>query len=364
MEQTDVGELLSTGSEVSSNTQIQRQVARFGDTNDKRQGSTEQVIKTYLAPRYEAKFSKRSYGYRPEKNAHQAIGECQQDCWKSDWVIDLDIKGFFDNIVHEWMLRMLKEEVAEQWVLMYIERWLQAPEQFPDGTIKERTKGTPQGGVISPLLANVYLHYAIDMWLEHRHKGVTFQRYADDIVIHCKSKEAAQSLLSEIKERLFKFGLELSEEKTKIVYCKKGKCPERKGEEQVFKFLGHEFKPKTTKNRRTGELFIGYLVTISQSAKTKMQEAFRALNLHVRSDLSIEAIAEMINAKLRGWISYYGKYGSRDLWNVFKQLNYRLLKWWKRKHKTRSIYKAIVQLKAEQQNNPHLFAHWQAGYTI
>jgi group II intron reverse transcriptase/maturase len=324
----------------------------------------QQVIKTYLEPRYERLFSKSSYGYRPDKNAHQAIGQCQQDCWKHDWVIDLDIKGFFDNIEHEWMLRMLEQEVSERWVLMYIERWLKAPMQKPDGTQKERTKGTPQGGVISPLLANIYLHYVIDIWLERKNKGVTFQRYADDIVIHCHSKEAAQALLLSIKERLMKFGLELSEEKTKVVYCKRGSSPDRKEEQQKFTFFGHDFKPKTAKNRSTGKRFLGYVATIGQSAKTKMYQAFRSCNLHKRTDLSLKAIAEMINAKLRGWIGYYGKYGSNDLWYVFKMLNYRLLKWWKRKHKTGSIYKAIEQIRKEQQSKPQLFVHWQAGYAI
>ncbi len=176
----------------------------------------QQVIKTYLEPRYEAKFRQSSYGYRPKKRAHQALDQCQRNCWKYDWVIDLDIKSFFDNIDHDWMMRMLEEETKEKWVLMYIQRWLQAPLRMPDGDVKQRTKGTPQGGVISPLLANIYLHYIIDLWLETKYKQAAFERYADDVIIHCRTKAEAEQLLAATKERLRKFGLEVGQEVSKL----------------------------------------------------------------------------------------------------------------------------------------------------
>ena len=324
----------------------------------------QQAIKTYLEPRYEEKFRESSYGYRPNKRAHQAIGKCQQNCWKYDWVIDLDIKGFFDNINHDWMMRMMEEETQEKWVLMYIRRWLQAPMRMGNGEVKERSKGTPQGGVISPLLANIYLHYALDLWLEKKHMESVYERYADDVIIHCRSKEAAQNLLAAIRERLGKFGLELSEEKTKIVYCKHGKMPDRKEETQSFTFLGHDFKPKTAMNRQMGKKFLGYLATASKTARVRMYQTLKEYSIQRRTDLSLEELSAMINQKVQGWINYFEVYGRNDLWHIFYWLNYRLLKWWKRKHKMESIYAAIEQIKTEQRRHPKLFAHWKAGYTI
>lgn len=324
----------------------------------------QQVVKTYLEPRYEVLFSVSSYGYRPNKGAHQAIGECQRNCWKYEWVIDLDIKGFFDNINHDWMIRMLQEETKEKWVLRYIERWLKAPMQMPDGEIKERIKGTPQGGVISPLLANIYLHYVLDLWLEKKHKEAAFERYADDVVIHCCSKEEAVRLLAVIKERLGKFSLEVSQEKTKIVYCKRGNRPKRKDELQTFTFLGHDLKPKSAKNKLTGEKFVSYLATVSKSARKRMCQQLKEYNIHKRTDLSLQEIGELINHKVQGWINYFAVYGRNDLWQLFSRLNYRLIKWWMHTHKILSIYVALEQIKAVQKEKPELFAHWKAGYKI
>lgn len=324
----------------------------------------QQVVKKYLEGRYEAKFSESSYGYRPHKGAHQAIEACQKNCWKYDWVIDLDIKAFFDNIDHTWMMRMLEEETKEKWVLMYIRRWLEAPVQKPDGEVQSRIKGTPQGGVISPLLANIYLHYAIDLWLEKKHKGIAFERYADDAVIHCHSKKEAEELLKAIRERLNKFGLELSEEKTKIVYCKHGKQTDRKSETNTFKFLGHDFKPKTAKNGKTGKKFLSYLATMSKTARVKINQTLKEYNIQRRTDLAIREIGEMISPKVRGWINYFEKYGRNELWHIFLGLNHRLIKWWKRKHKLESIYEAVEEIKKEQFKNLQWFAHWKAGYTI
>ncbi len=324
----------------------------------------QQVIKTYLEPRYEEKFSKSSYGYRPKKNAHEALKACRENCWNYGWVIDLDIKGFFDNINHEWMMRMLGEDVKERWVLMYIRRWLEAPMRMPDGEVRERRKGTPQGGVISPLLANIYLHYAIDLWIEKRHKGTAFERYADDVIIHCWSKGEAETLVTAMRERIGKFGLEISEEKTRIVYCKWGNRPDKKDETQSFTFLGHDFKPKTARNSRTGKKFLSYLTAVSKSARTKMSRIIKECNIQKRTDLSLKEIGEMINQQVWGWINYYEKYGRNEMWHIFYWLNYRLIKWWMLKHKSSSIYVAIEQLRLEQQKNPKLFAHWNAGYII
>ena len=221
-------------------------------------------------------------------------------------MVALDIKSSFDTIDHQWMMRMPEVGTKQKWVLMYVPRWRQAPMQRPGGgQIKQRTKGTPQGGVISPLLANIYLHYGLDSWLENKHKDVAFERYADDVMIHCHSKEQAQSVLAALKERLAKFGLEVSEEKTKIVYCKRGNRPEKKEEIQKFTFLGHDFKPKTAKNSRTGKKFLSFLATASKAARIKMNQTLKAYNIQRRTDLSLKQIAAMINARVRGWLNYF-----------------------------------------------------------
>jgi hypothetical protein len=223
---------------------------------------------------------------------------------------------------------------------------------------------TPKGGVISSLLANIYLHYAIDLWLEKKHAGIAFERYADDAVIHCQSKREAEEMLKAIKERLSKFGLELSEEKTKIVYCKHGKYPDRKDEIKTFKFLGHDFKPQTAKNGKTGKKFLSYMATMSKAARVKISQTLKEYGIQRRTDLTLREIGEMISRKVQGWINYFEKYGRNELWHIFLGLNHRLIKWWKRKHKLESIYAAVEQIKKEQLNNLQWFAHWKAGYRI
>lgn len=178
------------------------------------------VVKDFLEPILEPLFHVSSFGYRPGRSAHDALAQCQHNCIHHSWVVDLDIKGFFDNLNHEWMMKMLKHHTQEKGVLLYTERWLKAGIEQADGSIVAREKGTPQGGVISPLLANLYLHHAFDMWMNKYFPSNPFERYADDIIVHCNSKEEAEKLLSSIRERLSGFDLELHPEKTKLVYCK------------------------------------------------------------------------------------------------------------------------------------------------
>lgn len=325
----------------------------------------QEVVKHYIQPRYEALFSSHSYGYRPHRNGHEAIKMCQQNCWKYSWVIDLDIAEFFDNINHEWLMQMLDVEVAEKWVKMYIKRWLTAPLKTTSGEIKERDKGTPQGGVISPLLANIYLHYVLDLWLGKKHKNIPYERYADDMILHCSTKAEAGQMLKEIRERLAKFGLELNETKTRIVYCKQNHRPkEEKGQELMFTFLGYDFKPRTTQNKSTGEKFVSYMAAIGKAAKKKIADTLKKMELHRRTEMTIEAMAEKVNPKIKGWINYYGKFNKSELWTTFNHLNRRIIKWWKKKYKITSIYKTLEQLKALEKQKPKLFAHWSAGFKI
>ena len=160
------------------------------------------VVKMYFEPQVEPYFHPDSYGYRPGKSALEAVGVTRQRCWRQDWVIDLDIKGFFDNLDHALVLRAVRHHTQVPWILLYVERWLKAPVQREDGTLEERTKGSPQGSVVSPLLANLFLHYAFDEWMRRHYPHIQFARYADDTVIHAKSLSQAEHVLEAVRKRL------------------------------------------------------------------------------------------------------------------------------------------------------------------
>jgi RNA-directed DNA polymerase len=231
------------------------------------------VARRYLEPMVEPQFHPDSYGYRPGKSAHQALATTRERCWRNDWVIDLDIRGFFDNLDHGLVLRAVRKYTDCRWILLYIERWLKAPVQLGDGTLVGRDRGTPQGGVISPLLANIFLHLAFDTWMAREHPEVPFERYADDVVAHCKTEAHAKRVLSRIDERLRRCKLEVHPSKTKIVYCKdedrRGRYPEEK-----FSFLGYAFQPRRSKNR-WGKCFINFSPAVSNEAAKKMRQTMQ-----------------------------------------------------------------------------------------
>ena len=231
------------------------------------------VVKMSLEPKVEPCFHEDSYGYRPKKSAIEALGVARERCWRWDWVLDLDIRGFFDNLDHALLMRAVKKHTDCKWVVLYIERWLKAPAQLEDGTLVNRDKGTPQGGVISPLLANLFLHYALDEWMKRKYPEISFERYADDAVFHCVSEKKAKALTTAIGERLAKCRLELHPEKTKIVYCKddrrRGSYPNEK-----FDFLGYTFRPRGAVNR-SGELFVGFNPAVSNDAVKSMRQTMR-----------------------------------------------------------------------------------------
>lgn len=321
------------------------------------------VIKDYLEPRFEAIFSPNSYGYRPNKNAHQALESVRNNCRKTDWVIDLDIKGFFDNIDHGKLMLAIEKHVSEQWCLFYIKRWLNTPVQTKSGElVQKQGKGTPQGGVISPLLANLFLHYAMDKWLELKHKTVKFVRYADDAILHCQSKAHAEQMLNAIGERMEACGLELHPEKTKLVYCRdyrrQGKYPEVK-----FDFLGYSFQPRTTKSRKTGNLFLGYDCAISISSKKRIADKMEDLNIVGLTFKSIVGVAQFLNPYIRGWVTYYGKFRKHEMNSIFQLLHKRLVRWARRRYKrykTR-VNRAYMWLDTIRKQFPNLFYHWQIG---
>jgi RNA-directed DNA polymerase len=319
------------------------------------------VVKMTLEPELEPIFHSDSYGYRPGKSAIDAVGKVRERCWRYNWVIDLDIKGFFDNLNHDMLQQALQRHTKNKWVLLYIARWLKAPVQWPDGKLMKRDKGTPQGGVISPLLANLYLHYAMDAWLRIKYPKAPFVRYADDSIVHCRTEREANEILLSLKSRLLQCGLELHPEKTKIVYCKDD---DRQGDYHTtkFDFLGFTFRSRKSKNR-WGKHFVNFSPAVSNSAKKTIRQEMRRWKVHLRSDKSLEDISHMFNPVLRGWFNYYGKYYKSELYCVFRHFNRTLSRWAMRKHKRLRGHKrrAEYRLGKIAQEQPCLFYHWQIG---
>lgn len=264
------------------------------------------IVKMMLEPILEPVFHEDSYGYRPNKSAHQAVEVAKQRCWVNRWTIDLDIKGFFDNLNHELVLKSVKHHTDNKWILLYIERWLKCPVKDLDGNLLSRDKGTPQGGVISPLLANLYLHYTFDAWISRVHRGVKFERYADDIVIHCSVLVEAEKILKNLNLRMKECGLELHPEKTKIVYCSQVKEKEKINYPQEFDFLGFTFRKRTIKTKQ-GKVRDGFLPGLSKSSRKQISTKVKLWHLQARTDLSLTEISKKYNPALRGWFNYYGK---------------------------------------------------------
>ena len=318
------------------------------------------VVKLYLEPDVEPAFHPDSYGYRPGKSAADAVGQARTRCWRYDWVVDLDIKGFFDNIDHALMMRAVRKHTDCPWVLLYIERWLKAPAEAADGTRTDRDRGTPQGGVISPLLANLFLHYAFDRWMAENHPSIPFERYADDIVVHCRSEAQAQFIRRELEKRLAACRLELHPEKTKIVYCRDSNRP-RDYPRIAFDFLGFTFRPRTAVNRR-GEFFVSFSPAVSRKAAKEIVAAVRQWKIHKLSDKSLEDLSRMFGSEIRGWVNYYGRFYKSALYPVFSSLNRRLVRWARKKYKRyRHQRRATHWLRGLARRQPGLFAHWALG---
>jgi RNA-directed DNA polymerase len=322
------------------------------------------VVKDYLEPDVDKVFHNSSYGYRPNRSAHGALEEVRRNCWQYDWVIDLDIKGFFDNIDHELMLKALTRHADQKWVLMYVRRWLETPIEKANGeVIRKEGKGTPQGGVISPLLANLFLHYAFDKWFTHEYPRLKFVRYADDIVVFARTKEETENVLQAIQNRMQECKLEIHPEKTIIVYCKDYR---RRGNNDKisFDFLGYTFQPRPTRSKRDGKFFLGFDCGISLKARKKIVAEIRSTKFHRWSTAAVEEIAKMLNPQLRGWINYYGKFRMKEMHGIFRRLNMRLVKWILNRYKSlkNRVKDGFAALKRLQNQQPNLFAHWAIGY--
>lgn len=320
----------------------------------------QQVIKAYLEPRLEAEFHNNSYGYRPLKSAHQAVESVRANVREYAWVIDMDIKSFFDEVDHELLLKALDCHVEEKWVKMYIKRWLEVSSQTQDGAlISKEGKGTPQGGVISPLLSNLYLHYVLDKWLEKQYPQIAFVRYADDVIVHCNNEYEAKQVLKAIRARLQQCKLRLNEEKTKLVYCQNYRRKEKKDYKKKFDFLGFTFKPQSTASKRGG-MFLGYDCAISQTAQTRIVTGWKKQNFHRQSLQTIQEIATEINPQMIGIIRYYGKYKMWELQKLIRRFHFRLVKWVLNKYKRfkGSYSKAYKWLKEIKVSYPTMFYHW------
>ncbi len=318
------------------------------------------VVKMHLEPDLEAVFHSDSFGYRPNRSAVQAVDLARKRCWRHDWVIDLDIKGFFDNIDHDLLMRAVRKHTQEKWILLYIERWLKAPVLMLDGKLEPRNLGTPQGGVISPLLANLFLHYGFDVWLSRRYPNNPFERYADDAIIHCRTEREAIGIKVELEGRMMQCGLELHPDKTKIVYCKDDK---RRADAEVtqFDFLGFTFRMRSAKNRYNGKIFNGFSPAISVKAKQRIRDEIRSWKVQRRTDLTIFEISKLYNSCLRGWIGYYGKFYPTATYNIFKQFNTTLFHWADGKYKKLKgdKKKFFNWLRELRKVHPNLFEHWK-----
>ncbi|WP_200798466.1 group II intron reverse transcriptase/maturase [Pseudovibrio sp. Tun.PSC04-5.I4] len=317
------------------------------------------VVKLVLEPQIDPIFHPNSYAYRPGKSAIDAVRQTRQRCWKYNWVVDLDIQGFFDTIHHDLLMKAVKKHIQNKWVLLYIERWLKAPVVHPDGMTESRTVGTPQGGVVSPLLANLFLHYALDVWVSRHFPQVRFERYADDGVYHCASQGEAERLLEALEQRLKECHLSLHPQKTKIVYCKdsnrKGAYPEIS-----FDFLGFTFRPRRVMLKH-GVVSTGYTPALSRKALKRISTAIRKWKLQRWSGRSIEDIARVLNPVVAGWIGYYGHFGRRELSRIYNLLEFALIRWARKKYKKlrRSYRQSKAFIGRLHKQSPELLVHWK-----
>jgi len=325
----------------------------------------QQVVRSVFEPQVEVHFLPDSYGYRPRKSALDAIGITRKRCWHYDWVLEYDIKGLFDNIPHDLLMKAVRKHATCQWVILYIERWLKAPLQTSKTELVARDRGTPQGGVISPILSNLFLHYAFDVWMQRQHPSKKWCRYADDGLIHCQTQEQAQRMLRELRSRFEECGLELHPEKTCIVYCKDEQRKENY-EKTSFDFLGYTFRGRQSKSVKYGnKIFQNFTPAVSQASLKAMRKKTKELNWRNRSELSLEEIAKASNPVLQGWLNYYGAYYRSGIDPVWHHFNRTLVAWAMKKYKWLKGRKseAVMLIDNIARKEPKLFVHWRLGIT-
>lgn len=320
------------------------------------------VIRQELETIVEPLFHPSSFGYRPGKSQHDAIEQCARNCWERWYVVDIDIKGFFDHIDHEHMLRILRKFTDKRHILLYCERWLKAPARTEEGEDVARKEGSPQGGVISPLLSNIYLHEVFDSWMQQYHSIMVFERYADDIIIHTRSIEQSAYILDKVRERLKQYALELNEQKTKIVYCyRTARFHKEKDVPVSFDFLGFTFKPRKC-SRSDGQRFWGFRPSISKKSQKRIIGEIRKLAIHKWIDKDILHIATALASKIRGWINYYGKFRLSELQPLFRALNKRIARWIRNKYRLKTYGHSYGLMKRIIASYPNTFVHWEYGF--
>jgi RNA-directed DNA polymerase len=333
------------------------------------------VIAKELEEQVDKHFSPNSFGYRPNKSAHQAIEQARENCWRYPWVIDVDIKGFFDNIDHELLMRAVRKFTDKKHTLLYVTRWLKAPVQMKDACLPDRQgtqlqnteRGTPQGGVISPLLANIFLHFVFDKWMEENFSSNPFERYADDIIIHAKNEPEARHLLKSLKIRFEQCKLELHPEKTKLVYCnRKGRRKRKEAKERQFDFLGYTFRSRSVMTKE-GKIIFGFSPSISNKSTKRIAEEGRRLRFHRWTHLDIVGLSKALRSKIIGWLNYFGKFHKSAMKVAFRNLNRRIVKWafnkYKRFKRTKALRTARLWLRQISKEYAYLFPMWQHGFT-
>jgi RNA-directed DNA polymerase len=316
------------------------------------------VVAMHLGERAEPRFHRDSFGYRPGRSAHDALAACRARCWKRDWVIDLDVQKFFDTVPWDLIVKAVETVTDARWVLLYVKRWLAAPLQHPDGALEQRDKGTPQGSAVSPVLVNLFMHYAFDQWMARNFPGCPFERYADDAVVHCVSRRQAEHVLAAIAARMSEVGLTLHPDKTKVVYCKDSN---RRGEHAhtSFTFLGYAFRAREAR-RKDGVRFTSFLPAISPEALKAKNADLRALRIHRRNSLSLDDLARWLNPIVAGWMHYYGRFYRSMLYPLLRRVSTYLRRWAGKKYRRLRTHKRFKQWwTGLLERAPGLFAHWR-----
>ncbi|MDJ1130581.1 group II intron reverse transcriptase/maturase [Streptomyces iconiensis] len=316
------------------------------------------VVARHLMRRVDPIFHPDSYGYRPGRSALDAVERCRERCWKRDWVVEFDITRFFDSVPWDLLVKEVEAHTDAVWVKLCVRRWLHAPLAMPDGSLLEREYGTPQGAPVSPVLANLFLHYAFDAWMAREFPNIWFERYADDAVLHCVTERQARQVLAALMDRMAEVGLHLHPAKTRLVYCKDGR---RRGsfEHTAFTFLGYTFRARQNRDRY-GKSFQSFDPAVSRDALNKMGREVRSWHLHTRSDLPFKELARRINPVVAGWINYYGRFRPWELNPFLMRINAYLVRWIRQKYKRLAAErKAIAKMQEIARRHPRMFTHWR-----
>jgi len=319
------------------------------------------VVKLVLEPMLEPVFDEDSFGYRPGRSALDAIAVTRKRCWYYDWVVEFDIRGLFDNIRHDLLMKAVRRHCDCRWILLYVERWLKAPLRQQDGSLVTRDRGTPQGAVVSPLLANLFLHYTFDAWIRREIPGIPFCRYADDGLLHCRTRFQAEYVMRRISERFRQCGLEIHPDKSSIVYCKDAN---RTGDYSriSFDFLGYTFRPRRCVNPQ-GQVHANFLPAISRESMKDIHRRIRSWHIQLRSDKTLLDLSRILDPILRGWYIYYGHFYPSALGKIWNSFNEYLARWVRRKYKRffRHKRRSRRYLARLARAHPDLFIHWRLG---